>query len=93
MPIYSGTGRLLSTQQITNIGDLQNAARLRENLRARDWEVIIRHARQVNARDFRSGNFVFLGGAYSVRWANLSLSRTPISHWGIRRRPASLRHT
>jgi hypothetical protein len=63
--------KLLSTQQITNIGDLQNAARLRENLRARDWEVIIRHARQVNARDFRSGNFVLLGGAYSNPWANL----------------------
>jgi hypothetical protein len=63
--------KLLSTQQITNIGDLQNAARFRENLRARDWEVIIRHARQVNARDFRSGNFVLLGGAYSNPWANL----------------------
>jgi len=63
--------KLLSTQQITNIGDLQNAARLRENLRARNWEVIIRHARQVNARDFRSGNFVLLGGAYSNPWANL----------------------
>jgi hypothetical protein len=62
---------LLSTQQITNIGDLQNAARLRENLRARDWEVNIRHARQVNARDFRSGNFILLGGAFSNPWANL----------------------
>jgi hypothetical protein len=62
---------LLSNHQITNIGDLQNGARIRENMLASGWDVVIRHARQVNARDFRVGNFILLGGAYSDPWVSL----------------------
>lgn len=61
----------LSTMQLANIGDLQNAGRMKELLRARDWDVAIRHARQMNARDFRNGNFILLGGSFSNPWANL----------------------
>jgi hypothetical protein len=61
----------LSTRQITNLGDLQNAMRITENLRARKWNVSIRHARQINARDLRTGNFIILGSSFSNPWAGL----------------------
>ena len=61
----------LSTRQITNLGDLQNANRIADNLSRRDWNVVIRHARQANARDFRSGNFIILGSRFSNPWADL----------------------
>jgi hypothetical protein len=61
----------LSTRQITNLGDLQNATRIAENLRARKWNVSIRHARQVNARDLRTGNFILLGSSFANPWAAL----------------------
>jgi hypothetical protein len=61
----------LSTRQITNLGDLQNALRIAENLRARKWNVSIRHARQVNARDLRTGNFIILGSSFSNPWTAL----------------------
>ena len=59
----------LSKREIGNIGDIQNSIRLHDRLRARNWEVIIRHARQVHARDFRSGNFIILGGSFGNPWA------------------------
>src|ERR1700682_5227243 len=61
----------LSTRQITNVGDLQNAMRIAENLRARKWNVSIRHARQINARDLRTGNFIILGSSFANPWAAL----------------------
>jgi hypothetical protein len=61
----------LSTRQITNLGDLQNAMRIAEHLRARKWNVSIRHARQINARDLRSGNFIILGSSFANPWAAL----------------------
>jgi hypothetical protein len=62
---------VLSTRQIANIGDVQNAIRIRENLRSRNWDVTIRHARLINARDFRSGSFLILGSSFSNPWAGL----------------------
>lgn len=61
----------LSTRQITNIGDLQNAYRIIGGLRARNWDVSIRQARQMHARAFRNGNFVILGSSFSNPWAAL----------------------
>jgi hypothetical protein len=61
----------LSTRQITNVGDLQNANRIAGDLQARGWEVTIRQARQMHARSFRSGNFVILGSSLSNPWADL----------------------
>jgi hypothetical protein len=61
----------LSTRQITNLGDLQNANRIAEVLRTRKWDVTIRLARQMNARAFRNGNFVILGSSLSNPWAAL----------------------
>jgi hypothetical protein len=61
----------LSTRQITNVGDLQNAGRIADDLRRRDWQAIVRHARQAHARDFRSGNFILFGGSFSNPWAEL----------------------
>ena len=61
----------LSTRQITNVGDLQNANRIAGDLQARGWDVTIRQARQMHARSFRSGNFVILGSSLSNPWADL----------------------
>ena len=61
----------LSSRQITNAGDLQNANRIIADLRARNWDVTIRLARQMHARAFRNGNFVILGSSISNPWAAL----------------------
>src|SRR5215831_3852787 len=61
----------LSTRQITNVGDLQNANRIAAGLQARGWDVMIRQARQMHARSFRTGNFVILGSSLSNPWAAL----------------------
>ena len=61
----------LSTRQITNVGDLQNANRIAGDLQARGWDVTIRQARQMHARSFRTGNFVILGSSLSNPWAAL----------------------
>ena len=61
----------LSTRQITNVGDLQNASRIADALRARNWDVAVRQARQMHARGFRAGNFVILGSSLSNPWADL----------------------
>jgi hypothetical protein len=61
----------LSTRQITNVGDLQNANRISRDLQAHGWDVTIRLARQMHARSFRTGNFVILGSSFSNPWADL----------------------
>ncbi len=61
----------LSSRQITNAGDLQNANRIVADLRARNRDVTIRLARQMHARAFRNGNFVILGSSISNPWAAL----------------------
>lgn len=61
----------LSTRQITNVGDLQNANRIAAMLQARGWDTGIRQARQMHARAFRTGNFIILGSSISNPWADL----------------------
>ena len=61
----------LSTRQITNVGDLQNANRIAGDLQAKSWDATSRQARQMHARSFRSGNFVILGSSFSNPWASL----------------------
>src|SRR5216684_4153680 len=61
----------LSSRQITNAGDLQNANHIVADLRARNWDVTIRLARQMHARAFRNGNFNILGSSFSNPWAAL----------------------
>jgi hypothetical protein len=67
---------LLASRQIANIGDLQNAVRISERLHARNFQVVIRHAREYHARDFRSGNFIILGASFSNPWATLFVPLT-----------------
>jgi hypothetical protein len=62
---------ILATRQITNLGDLQNVTRIADALRWRDRKVNVRQARQVNAREFRTGDFVILGSSFSNPWADL----------------------
>jgi hypothetical protein len=61
----------LSTRQITNVGDLQNANRIAGELQTRGLDVTIKQARQMHARAFRSGNFILLGSSLSNPWAAL----------------------
>ena len=61
----------LSNHPLTNIGDLQNADHMAASLRARNREVVVRHARQMHTRDFRNGNFILLGSSVSNPWAGL----------------------
>ncbi|MCU1257359.1 MAG: hypothetical protein JWO80_244 [Bryobacterales bacterium] len=63
--------RILATRQITNLGDLQNVTRIADGLRWRGRKVNVRQARQVNAREFRTGDFVILGSSFSNPWADL----------------------
>jgi len=63
--------QLLAKRQIGNIGDIQNAVRLNERLRVRNWDVHIRHAREMHVRDFRGGNFIVLGDSFGNPWAGL----------------------
>ena len=63
--------RSLSNRAVTNIGDLQNADHMAGALRAHNREVTVRHARQMHARDFRSGSFIVLGSSISNPWAAL----------------------
>lgn len=63
----------LSTRQITNVGDLQNANRLAAVLQSHGWDTAIRQARQMHARSFREGNYVILGSSLSNPWADLFL--------------------
>jgi hypothetical protein len=53
------------------VGDLQNAHHIAQDLQNRGWDVTIRLARQMNARSFRTGNFVILGSSFSNPWADL----------------------
>lgn len=64
----------LSTRQITNVGDLQNAHRIARDLQTHGWDVNIRQARQMHARSFRAGTFVILGSSFSNPWADLFLA-------------------
>jgi hypothetical protein len=87
----------LSTRPLTNLGNLHNAARVAESMRNHKWNVSIRHARQVNPRDFRSGNFLILGSSHANPWAalfqahnsNFSFESAPPGKWAVirNRRP------
>jgi hypothetical protein len=67
----------LSTRQMTNLGHLQTAARVAEDMLSHKWKVSIRQARQVNPRDFRSGNFIILGSSHTNPWTSLFQAHDP----------------
>jgi hypothetical protein len=61
----------LSRRQVTNFGNFQSSQHIADQMRARNWNVSVRNARQVNARDFQRGDFVILGSAHTNPWAAL----------------------
>jgi hypothetical protein len=61
----------LSSRQVTNFGNFQSSQHIADQMRARNWSVSVRNARQMNARDFQSGNFVILGSSHTNPWAAL----------------------
>jgi hypothetical protein len=61
----------LTRRQVTNFGNFQSSQHIADQMRARKWTVSVRNARQMNARDFQSGNFVILGSSHTNPWAAL----------------------
>ena len=55
---------------ITSFSDVAFAQRL-ANLWPRSGHVVVRHSRLMQIRDFRSGDFIFLGGPASNPWVGL----------------------
>lgn len=65
-----GLFEVLRTHRITRLGDLIVALRIQ---RAADGRVpvLVRHARDVSLRDFKSGSHIVLGNPYSTPWVSL----------------------
>jgi hypothetical protein len=63
----------ITSRQIVNLGDVGAAERFREALATQGdpSKVRMQSAQNMRARDFRSGNFILLGDAYSDPWAQL----------------------
>jgi hypothetical protein len=61
----------LSRRQVTNFGNFQSSQHIADEMRARNWNVSVRNARQVSARDFQNGDFVILGSSHTNPWAAL----------------------
>lgn len=70
----------LASQQVVNIGDVGAALHLRDSLWALNsqQEPLVRSARDLRARDFRSGNYIVLGGSFANPWAHL-LEQVPFN--------------
>jgi hypothetical protein len=66
-----GFWEILSSRQMTNAAYLQNLSRIVKAMREQNRNVSVRHARQINARDLRNGNFIFLGSSHAIPWATL----------------------
>jgi hypothetical protein len=56
---------------VTNFGNFQSSQHIADQMLARNWNVSVRNARQVNARDFQKGDFVILGSSHTNPWAAL----------------------
>lgn len=63
----------LADQQVVNIGDVGAALHLRDALStlSNQQEPLVRSARDLRARDFRSGDYIVLGGPFANPWAHL----------------------
>lgn len=70
----------LANQQIANLGDVGAALHLRDLLSIVDsrQQPIVRSARDMRPRDFRSGDFIVLGGSLANPWAHL-LEQEPLN--------------
>lgn len=62
---------VLRTHRLTRFGDLNIASRILDAGIHQDRRIVIRHAREVSARDFKTGNHVILGNLRSTPWAGL----------------------
>jgi hypothetical protein len=65
----------LSRRQVTNFGNFQSSQHIADQMHESNWNVSVRNARQMNAREFQSGNFVILGSSHTNPWAALFEAR------------------
>lgn len=70
----------LANQQLANLGDVGAALHLRDSLSILNskQEPIVRSARDMRPRDFRSGDFIVLGGSLANPWTHL-LEQEPLN--------------
>lgn len=61
----------LGTRQTTSVGSTTIASRLVELGKRQGANPVIRHPRHVNAREFKTDNFILLGSRLSVPWVEL----------------------
>jgi hypothetical protein len=64
---------VLASRRITNIGDVDAAMRIMRSVNAKSGRsaVAVRSARNMNARDFRTGNYILFGDSYSNPWTQM----------------------
>lgn len=79
VPEVARIANTLRTHRITRFGDLSIAAGI---IRAAGpaAHVVIRHARDVGARDFQDGDVILLGNSNSTPWVDLFEDRLNFSH-------------
>lgn len=61
----------LATRQITSADSITLVSRLLKAHPDRRDQILIRHARSMDIRDFKAGNFIIQGGVLSIPWIDL----------------------
>jgi hypothetical protein len=68
--------QLLSERQYTSLGDLNISSKLMELSRQfGQTQPSLRYARHLNVRDFKTGNFIFVGSRRGIPWVELFSDR------------------
>jgi hypothetical protein len=70
-PAMNSLWRSLATRQMTSIDNVTLVSRLLKAHPDRRDQVLIRHARSMDVRDFKTGNFIIQGGVISTPWTEL----------------------
>lgn len=70
-PRLRGLFEILRTHRITRLGDLTVALSIQRAAAAARVPILVRHARDVSLRDFKSGRHIVLGNPYSTPWVSL----------------------
>jgi hypothetical protein len=65
---------VLLTHRLTRLGDLNVVAGVQKSL-GNSSPIVIRHARDVNSRDFKAGRHILLGNPYCTPWIDLFQDR------------------
>jgi hypothetical protein len=67
-PAVNNLWQTLATRQITSVDNVTLVSRLLKSHPDRRDQVLIRHARSMDVRDFKTGNFIIQGGVNAMPW-------------------------